>query len=229
MKQTSREALIADEAVLHHPTKILDIAYAHGPNLDLVKTGAEIFGLDPLNRPAPYVQVYKCDINIELIPFPDGFFDMVTMGCVLAHTARPLAVLAEIHRVLKPDGILILSSPNPNYYWESILNIFYHHFKKRVSKSKHVEHFFEFTRYTMRTSLERMGFTLLKEIGSTFHLIKTNLRFNVAPWPSIAFEIIYVARKTGTPESFTIIEDDEGIVIRLKTALFRPKGDSPTK
>ena len=220
MKSTSREGLIAKEAEAHHPGKILDIAYAHGPNLALVNTGAELYGLDPLSRPAPYTEMHKCDINTDPIPFPDETFDMVTMGCVLAHTARPLKVLAKIYTVLKPGGILILSSTNPNYYWENFLNIFYNHFKNRVSKSKHGEHFFEFTRYTMRTILERAGFTVLKEIGSTFQIVKTNIRLDVSKWPGLAFEIIYVAKKTGTPESFTIIEDDKGSIIKLKTDLF---------
>ena len=219
MKSTSREELIAEEAILHHPTRVLDIAYAHGPNLALSRTGAELYGLDPLGRFAPQIPITTCDINKEPIPFGDEEFDMVTMGCVLSHTARPLEVLAKIHRVLKPGGTLILSSPNPHYYWETFLNIFYHHFKKRVSKSKHLEHFFEFTRYTMRTSLERMGFTLEKEIGSSFQLVKTGLRFNVSKWPALAFEIIYVAKKTGTPELFTVIDDDKGNTVRLQTDL----------
>lgn len=217
---TSREELIAEEAEKHHPAKILDIAYAHGPNKALVKTGAELYGLDPLSRSAPYKGVHTCDINTDPIPFPDETFDMVTMGCVLAHTARPLEVLAKIHKVLKPGGILILSSPNPNYYWESLLNILYHHFEKRVSKSKHVEHFFEFTRYAMRTSLVRAGFTPLKEIGSSFQLVKTNIRLDVSKYPGFAFEIIYVAKKTGVPESFTVIEDDKGALVELNTELF---------
>lgn len=221
MRPTSREGIIAQEAARRRPVRILDIAYAHGPNLELVKTGAELYGLDPLARPAPYKEMHRCDINKDPIPFPDGGFDMVTMGCVLAHVANPLKVLAEIHRVLAAGGILILSSPNPHYYWENILNVFYHYFEKRVSKSKRGEHFFEFTRYTMRTSLERTGFTLLKELGSTFQLVKTKMRFDVSKWPGLAFEIVYVAEKKGTPEPFTIIEDAEGDIIKLTTDLFR--------
>jgi ubiquinone/menaquinone biosynthesis C-methylase UbiE len=221
MKPRSREEIIAKEAATHRPARILDIAYAHGLNRALAQTGAELYGLDPLARPsAEYTKISLCDINTDPIPFGDAEFDMVTMGCVLAHTARPLEVLAKVHRVLKPGGILILSSPSPNYYWENVLNIFYQHFAKRVSKSKHVEHFFEFTRYAMRTSLERAGFILLKELGSTFHVVKTKLRLNVEKWPGLAFEIIYVAKKIGEPSNFTIIEDDQGAIINLKTNLF---------
>ena len=221
MTPKSREELIAREAAQHHPERILDIAYAHGLNNALKNTGAELHGLDPIGRPAAsFTKVYPCDINMAKIPFLDEELDMVTMGCVLAHTSRPLSVLKEIHRVLKPGGILILSSTSPNYYWENILNIFYNHFKNRVSKSKHGEHFFEFTRYTMRASLARTGFTLEKEIGSTFQMVKTGWRFDVSRHPGIAFEIIYVAKKTGTPENFTIIEDEKGSIIKLQTDLF---------
>jgi SAM-dependent methyltransferase len=221
MAPKSREELIAREAAQHHPASIFDIAYAHGNNKALVGIDTELFGLDPLGRETlGYKEVQKIDINAETIPYPDGHFDMVTMGCVLAHTSNPLAVLAKIHRVLKPGGILILSSPNPNYYWESILNIFYYRFKNRVSKSKHIEHFFEFTRYAMRTTLARAGFTLEKEIGSTFELVKTGWRFDASKHPGLAFEIIYVAKKSGEPENFTVIEEDNGTIVNLKTNLF---------
>jgi len=217
---TLRDEIIAEEAQARHPARVLDIAYAHGPNWSLANIGAEVSSIDPIGRPTPYTDVRRCDVNSETLPFGDGEIDIVTMGCVLAHLSKPLKFLKEVHRVLAPGGTLILMSPNPNYYWENILNIFYNHFKGRVSKSKHVEHFYEFTRYTMRTLLERSGFTLEKEIGATFAIMKTNIRLDVSKYPGLAYEIIYVARKTGTPEPFTVIEDEKGAILNLKTDLF---------
>ena len=39
-------------------------------------------------------------------------FDVVTMWDVLEHLSDPLATLQEIHRILRPGGVLISSSPN---------------------------------------------------------------------------------------------------------------------
>lgn len=216
----SRDEMIVDEVAAVPHDRILDIGYAQWPIPGLMKVGKEVYGVDLVQWPSPYTKTYICDLNTDPLPFKDGEMDVVTMGCTLAHVARPLKLLADINRVLTPGGTLILTSPNPHYYWENVLNIFYTYFKKRVSKSKHIEHFFEFTRYTMRTSLERTGFTLVKELGSTFHVVKTNLRFDVSKMPALAFEIIYVARKTGEPDGYTIIEDAKGDAIKLKTDLF---------
>lgn len=216
----SKDEIIAQEAGSVRPTHILDVGYAQGPNIHLSKVGAVIYGVDLVKWPAPYQQTEVCDLNTQPLPFSADFFDVVTMGCTLAHVAKPLKLLADIHRVLKPDGLLILTSPNPNYYWESIINVFYDYFKHRVSKSKHVEHFFEFPRYAMRTILERSGFSLEKEIGVTFQIVKTRIRINVERWPGLAYEIVYVARKTGKPRGFTIIEDSQGKIINLETNLF---------
>jgi hypothetical protein len=51
-------------------------------------------------------------------------------------------------------------------------------------------------------------------------LVKTGWRVDASRYPGMAFEIIYVARKTETPESFTVIEDDKGSLVHLKTNLF---------
>lgn len=216
----SREELIAHEVKAMHPSRVLEIAYAHSPNRLLGELGGEVHGIDPLARAAPFASMTKLDVNKDPIPFPDGHFDVVTSGCLLGHVAKPLSVLAEIHRVLKPSGTLILMAPNPHYYWEVILNLWYQHFVSRVSRSKRIEHFFEFSRYTMRTSLERTGFAVEKELGATFQLAKLGLRMNVEHRPGLAYEIIYVARKTGTPASYTIIEDDAGTICELPTPLF---------
>lgn len=219
-RHKTRDEVIAEEVSRAHPRTVLDIAYAHGPNHALTDIGAEVRGVDPLGRVAAYGATVRTDINIERLPFADGEFDAVCMGCVLSHLGHPLKALREIYRVLKPGGTFILSSTNPHYYWEIVLNMWYTFFRNRVSKSKPVEHFFEFTRYTMRTSLERCGFRLEKEIGVLFSVIKTNIRLNPARTPWFAFEIVYVARKEGTPSEYTIIEEEDGSIIRFKTSLF---------
>ena len=145
--------------------------------------------------------------------------DAVTMGCTLAHVANPLKVLAEVNRVLKPAGVLIVSSPNPNYYWENALNIFYHHFKHRVVKAKHYEHFFEFSRYNMRTSADRTGFEVVREIGCTFALVKTPFVFDVQRFPGIAYEIVYVLEKMREPESYATFEHD-GRIDKVPTSFY---------
>jgi SAM-dependent methyltransferase len=45
------------------------------------------------------------------MPFRDGSFDTVLSVQVLEHTPRPAALVAEMARVLAPDGILILTAP----------------------------------------------------------------------------------------------------------------------
>lgn len=44
--------------------------------------------------------------------FPDGFFDLVSLYHVIEHLTDPQATIDEIHRVLKPGGLLLLSTPN---------------------------------------------------------------------------------------------------------------------
>ena len=45
----------------------------------------------------------------EDIPFSDAFFDSVVCGNVIDHTQTPKLIVQEAHRVLKPNGYLILT------------------------------------------------------------------------------------------------------------------------
>jgi ubiquinone/menaquinone biosynthesis C-methylase UbiE len=46
----------------------------------------------------------------------DNGFDLVVMNHVLEHVYHPRAVLAEVHRAMKPDGLLDIAVPNPDGY-----------------------------------------------------------------------------------------------------------------
>jgi 2-polyprenyl-3-methyl-5-hydroxy-6-metoxy-1,4-benzoquinol methylase len=61
--------------------------------------------------------------NVELatadlreLPFNDDSFDLVVCFEVIEHIAEPGAVLDELTRVLEPNGILLVSSPNRGIY-----------------------------------------------------------------------------------------------------------------
>jgi SAM-dependent methyltransferase len=64
----------------------------------------------------------SCDIHA--IPLPDGSFDCVFCTGTLQYTREPARVLAEIHRLLRPGGLVHLElpflqgyTPDPEDYW----------------------------------------------------------------------------------------------------------------
>jgi 2-polyprenyl-3-methyl-5-hydroxy-6-metoxy-1,4-benzoquinol methylase len=57
------------------------------------------------------VEFKHCDITKE-IPFPAGHFDYVLLLEVVEHLRNPYTVIPEINRIIKPNGSLIISTPN---------------------------------------------------------------------------------------------------------------------
>jgi 2-polyprenyl-3-methyl-5-hydroxy-6-metoxy-1,4-benzoquinol methylase len=58
------------------------------------------------------LKAVRLDVVEEKFPFADGEFDVVTCCELIEHIKHPANMLGEIGRVLKPDGILVISTPN---------------------------------------------------------------------------------------------------------------------
>ncbi|NGZ05601.1 MAG: class I SAM-dependent methyltransferase [Magnetococcales bacterium] len=56
------------------------------------------------------IQTRQVDLNGSL-PFASGAFDVVVLAEVLEHLPYPMVTLAEIHRVLKPEGRFVGNVP----------------------------------------------------------------------------------------------------------------------
>jgi SAM-dependent methyltransferase len=57
------------------------------------------------------IEFKRCDITKEM-PFPADSFDYVLLMEVVEHLRNPYLVLPEINRIIKNNGILVLSTPN---------------------------------------------------------------------------------------------------------------------
>ena len=96
---------------------ILDIGCGTGTLLGLLKRrGFRVRGVDFSSEAAKIAEAENgVDVavgSLEGARFPDRSFDIVTLFHVMEHVTNPRQVLAEVARVLKPDGAVVLQVPN---------------------------------------------------------------------------------------------------------------------
>jgi len=99
---------------------LLDAACGTGNVLAAIRRRRRVIALHGIDRSeamlrrartkVPDAQFLPGDLNAEL-PYADGSFDVVTCLNVLYAVAQPARTLAELRRVLRPGGALIISSP----------------------------------------------------------------------------------------------------------------------
>jgi SAM-dependent methyltransferase len=99
---------------------VLDIACGSGLGADiLLDTGAKgVVGVDTAPEALARTRERRprgaslCRADGARLPFRDGSFGAVTSFETLEHVREPDRLLDELHRVLGPDGVLVLSTPN---------------------------------------------------------------------------------------------------------------------
>lgn len=105
---------------------ILDAACGEGYGTDMIaKDAHQIYGIDIDKVTIEHAQKQYIKANLEFLvgsieklPFEDGFFDIVVSFETIEHVDEKIqnAFLKEIKRVLKEDGLLIISTPNKEIY-----------------------------------------------------------------------------------------------------------------
>ncbi len=96
--------------------RLLDVGCATGYFLNAARISFEPHGVE-LSRWA--VEHARTVLNLpvhqgslEDADFPDGWFDVVTLTDVIEHLTDPRACLEKVHRLLRPQGLLYLVTPN---------------------------------------------------------------------------------------------------------------------
>ncbi|MEI8307580.1 MAG: class I SAM-dependent methyltransferase [Chloroflexales bacterium] len=118
-----REAIerVADSWLPAAPTTLVDLGCGAMPYRPILEPRvARYIGVDLRDNP-------RADLYMPAdgrVPLADASVDIVLSSQVLEHVVSPAAYLSECQRILRPGGILILSThgywlyhPNPTDYW----------------------------------------------------------------------------------------------------------------
>lgn len=98
------------------PSAHLDVGAGHGDLINLLRDKYEITSsacdyTDKLIK-LKDVPVKVADLNVEQIPFVNSSFDLVTCTEVIEHLEHYRETIREMHRVLRPGGTLVITTPN---------------------------------------------------------------------------------------------------------------------
>lgn len=104
------------------------------------------------------------DVESDIFPFADASFDFVACCEVIEHLdIDPMFMLAEINRICRPDGILLLTTPNScssRNLWK-IVNGWRPHFYMQYARDRSpYRHNFEYDIHALVLLLNAAGFTI---------------------------------------------------------------------
>ncbi|MEM2103117.1 MAG: class I SAM-dependent methyltransferase [Candidatus Bathyarchaeia archaeon] len=134
------------------------------------------------------------------LPFPDQCVDTVSCFEIIEHLQEPHQLMREIARVLKPNGKLLVSTPNQQSLFLKIQNTVH---LPRFHDWRYVEtHYQTFTPQTLDSLLKQYGFVITKKIRSiAFPPFKITKKSNV-------YKVLRVLSKV-------VPEDSQELLIRL--------------
>lgn len=147
---------------------VLDLASGEGyGSYNLSKSASKVIGVDidektVFDAKKKYVNVNLSFIvgTADKIPVDSNSIDVVVSFETIEHHDKHDEMLSEIKRVLKDDGVLIMSSPDKKYYSDltgqqnpfHVKELYFREYKELVDKS------FQFTKYYYQNSFNFNSF-----------------------------------------------------------------------
>ena len=106
--------------------RVLDIGCAYGIMLQKFPDSFEKFGIDVSEYAIAKAKTRLPNAKLKVagaedkLPFPENFFDIVICNDVIEHLENHQALLENVKKALKSDGILYINAPNLNWIRKKI-------------------------------------------------------------------------------------------------------------
>lgn len=142
--------------------RLLDLGCGDGTHLKWLKEFAvETFGSDynllRLSRAKkilPEANLFLADILNY--PVKDGAFDLIFFNHVIEHISNDEAALTAVRRILAPNGILVLGTPNEGSWWWQLA------YKRAPDILKTTDHVHFYTASSLRKKVEAAGLRVVE-------------------------------------------------------------------
>ena len=166
--------------------RLLDVGCGTGEFLAALRQNDnwQVVGVEMNERAATHAR-YKLGLNVHLgdlsmLDLPIQTLDIVTMWEVLEHLPEPLRGLQTVARLLKPDGVLLLSTPNAQAWQARLWGKWWYGWDIP-------RHLYVFTPPALHRLLTRAGFHVVQRLhfpADRFFLVESWLRrLDSAPRP----------------------------------------------
>jgi 2-polyprenyl-3-methyl-5-hydroxy-6-metoxy-1,4-benzoquinol methylase len=171
--------------------RVLDLGCSAGLLAEKMRAaGHVVVGIDSLALPGVQDRTdefYVADLEHGLPAEVGTGYDVVVAGDVIEHLARPALLLAEVRRVLKPGGQLLLSVPNFGHWYPRLRVLFgvFGYDRRGILDNTHLRFF---TRATLRRQVRASGFDVLEEsatglpLGAVTGSVRTSLVRRLDRW-----------------------------------------------
>jgi SAM-dependent methyltransferase len=139
--------------------KLLDVGCGHGVSAAmLAQQGWDVYGLDFSQVAAGHARALLGGDRVHVgdlysAKYPDRLFDVVLMSHSLEHLYHPKRVLAEVRRILKDQGVLMVAVPNAASWEASLCGRWWGPWDPP-------RHLYHFTRESLTRLLRQTGFSV---------------------------------------------------------------------
>ncbi len=157
---------------LRPESRVLDAGAGRGRAFthDYARLAALVVGVDLDDSVRENTLLHAAAVaDIECLPFRDAAFDLVLAKYVFEHLDRPLPVLLELRRVLRPGGYLVFHTPNRFHYVAVVARVSPHRFHLWFNRKRGLEpedvhrvHYRANDRFVLARLARRAGFRVAR-------------------------------------------------------------------